>query len=320
MAAGATQNRFLGALMGMAIGDALGMPVAGWSAERIRERYGAIDGYYPRIFPDGGEIKAGEFTDESEMALCIVESFTANQGEIDPDNIGARFLFLARGEAKRWIPADSLRALTNAADRLHFVQPLDDDGPATADVASRGIPLGLIHSVGPFDAARLRVDAETVTRITHGSPAAIAATTAVALLVRAAARGETPPDEWIGSTAEFLGSGETADALRAATGEPPSPEQRDGAGRAIASAAAIAVNAGDFPSAVFAAVNAGGPSDARGAIAGAIAGARWGIGGIPQKMIDELEGRIYVSLAAPWFYRAAMRRAGLLLDLRSDRS
>src|SRR5215207_9063268 len=63
MAGGVKQERFLGALMGMAIGDALGMPVAGWNAERIRERYGAIDGYFPRVFADGGGIKAGEFTD-----------------------------------------------------------------------------------------------------------------------------------------------------------------------------------------------------------------------------------------------------------------
>jgi hypothetical protein len=35
-------------------------------------------------------------------------------------------------------------------------------------------------------------------------------------------------------------------------------------------------------------------------------------------MIDDLEGRIYVSLAAPWFYRTALRRAGLVLDLRAE--
>ncbi len=39
MARGAGQDRFLGSLMGMAIGDAMGMRVAGWPAARIAERY-----------------------------------------------------------------------------------------------------------------------------------------------------------------------------------------------------------------------------------------------------------------------------------------
>src|SRR5215211_1065824 len=196
MAGGVKQERFLGALMGMAIGDALGMPVAGWNAERIRERFGAIDGYYPRVFADGGEIKAGEFTDESELALCVIESFTVNDGELDPDNIGARFLYLARGEARRWIQPDTLRALQAAENSLAFVRTIDEDGPATGDVAARGIPIGLIHAVGAFRPEGLRADAEVVTRLTHGSPLAIAATTAVAFAVQLAARGEVAADQW----------------------------------------------------------------------------------------------------------------------------
>jgi ADP-ribosyl-[dinitrogen reductase] hydrolase len=320
MAGGVKQERFLGALMGMAIGDAMGMPVAGWTAERIRERFGAIDGYYPRVFADGGEIKAGEFTDESELALCIVESFTVNDGELDPDNIGARFLYLGRGEAKRWMNADTLRTLAAAEATLDFTQPLDEDGPATGDVAARGIPIGLIHAVGPFDPVRMRADAELVTRVTHGSPAAIAAVTAVAHLVRSAARNETTPGEWAGAASEFVHSGETAAALNTVAVELSAVDfaTRDDAASVVASAAAIALAAADFPSAVFDAVNYGGPSDARGAISGAIAGARWGISGIPQSMIDDLEGRIYVSLAVPWFYRTALKRAGLVMNLRLE--
>src|SRR5262245_52971084 len=106
----ANEDRFLGSLLGLAIGDALGMPVEGWSASTIVERFGWIDGYHLKVFPDGAEFKAGEFTDESELALCIVESLTANQGVLDPENIAARFSFLARGESKRWMSADTLTA------------------------------------------------------------------------------------------------------------------------------------------------------------------------------------------------------------------
>ncbi len=53
-----------------------------------------------------------------------------------------------------------------------------------------------------------------------------------------------------------------------------------------------------------------------GALTGALAGAAGGASGIPQELIDGLEGRIYVSLAAPWFHKAALQRAGHRIDLR----
>jgi ADP-ribosylglycohydrolase len=319
---GEKQDRTLGSLMGMAIGDALGMPVSGWPRRRIAERYGEVDAYFPRVFSDGTEIKAGEFTDESETVLCIVESLTTNNGRLDPDNIGARMLHLAHGEAKRWMGAETLASLERLTDSLEFRVPLDEDGPATADVAARGIAIGLLHGVGAFDASQLNADAESVARLTHGSPAVIAATTAVAFACNLAVRGEVEPQEWCGAVAEFVGGGGTASALRQMAPLANAGAITDAAGdgedaaSVVASAVAYAAIAPDFQGAVVAAVNAGGAADARGAIAGAIAGARHGIAGVPQNLIDEMEGRIYVSLAAPWFYRTALRRAGLVLDLR----
>jgi ADP-ribosyl-[dinitrogen reductase] hydrolase len=311
-AGSANQSRFLGTLLGMGIGDALGMPVAGWSPAQIRERFRTIDDYHRRVFDDGEEIKAGEFTDESEIALCIVETATANGGIIDPDLLGPRMIFLARGESKRWMHSDTLRALQAADDTHEFIRPLDEDGPATPDVAVRGIPVGLLHAVGAFREEALRADAERVVRITHGSPVAIAAATAVAYGVTLAARGASP-DVWTDEIVRFIGAGSVADAL---SGEP-SPEEGHVA-EVVATAIRDAAVAKHFGETVFTAVNRGGPADARGALAGALAGAQWGAEGIPQRLIDGMEGRIYVSLAGPWFYKSAMRRAGLLIDLRPD--
>lgn len=322
---GADGEQFLGALLGMAIGDALGMPVSGWSAERIRDRFNVIDNYHQRIFDDGAEIKPGEFTDESEAALCIVESFTANQGELDPDNIGARLSFLAAGESRRWMGEATRSALTRAAETLVYQVPFDDDGPATGDVAARGIAIGLIHAVGTFNANALQSDSEVVTRITHGSPLAINATAAVAYAVQLAGRRTTAASNWAGETASFIRHGAIADALTKssefvvddATLETVVAELGDdnNVTAVVPTGIYAAMRAKTFEDAVYTAVNAGGAADARGAIAGAIAGASFGASGIPQHLIDDLEGRIYVSLAAPWFYRTARRRAGLIIDL-----
>jgi ADP-ribosylglycohydrolase len=326
MRTGAGQDSFLGALLGMAIGDALGMPVAGMAPGSIHAKYREVDRYIGRAFDDSSEVKPGEFTDESEIALCIVESLTTNQGVLDPDNIGARMLFLAKGESKRWMGRDTLFALNAAESSFEFAVPIDEDGPSTGDVAARGMPIGLLHSVGQFDEAALRADSETVTRLTHGSPAAIAATTAVAFAVQLAARGDAPALEWALRTAEFLGGGELAtkleqvDSLARSSDQPESAIEMVGTGIAAAESVSsgflAAMTGADFEAAVLQAVNAGGAADTRGAIAGALSGAQVGVSGIPQRFIDGLESRIYVSLAAPWFHKVALRRSGQVLDLR----
>jgi len=325
MAKNADQNGFLGCLLGMGMGDALGMPVAGWSAATIRERYGVLDGYRALVFPDGAQIEAGAFTEESEIALCLVEAATAGIGELDPDLVGPRLLFLARGEAKRWIHADTLRALDEAEETRNFVRPLDEDGPATGDVAVRGVPVGLLAAVGRFDEARLQADAETVVRLTHGSPRAIAAATALAYGVMLAARREVPRAEWAARTAEFVGTCAVGDALEIVAREGldgAAAVARLGAGAeaevVVATGFAAAMAAERFEDAVYVPVNLGGATDGRGAVAGALAGAWFGASGIPQQMIDEPEGRIYLSLAAPWFHKAALKRAGLTIDLRRE--
>jgi ADP-ribosylglycohydrolase len=320
------QDQFLGGLLGLAIGDAMGMPVKGWSAEQIRERLGRIEGYHRLVLEDGAELNAGEFTDETEIVLCIVESMTTNGGELDLDTAGARLLFLARGESRRWLSDHERRALDLAAETLEFQVPINEDDPATGDVATRGVPIGLAHAIGAFQPDSLRADAEAATRLTHGSPAAIAGTTAVAYAVNLAARGETPPDRWMEETADFLGAGATAEALRAAAARLASGADAatiiaelgtgEEAAAVIATAFVAAVaNPDRIEDAVALAVNAGGATDSRGAIAGALLGAAHGSSGIPQRLIDELESRIYVSLAAPWFYRGALRRSGQMINL-----
>ncbi|MGH2559167.1 MAG: ADP-ribosylglycohydrolase family protein [Thermomicrobiales bacterium] len=318
MPARVTQDRILGALLGMAIGDAMGMPVAGWTAAQIRQRLGRVTTYHRRVFADGVEIKPGEFTDESEIALCIVESITTNQGAVDPDNIGARMLFLARGESKRWMGAETRAALARSEESMNFVVALDEDGSATGDVAARGIPIGLLHAGGTGNLTRLRHDAEAVTRITHGSPVAIAATTAVAHGLVLAAGTDAPATEWLSGTGAFVGVGSVAAALAATSRRLAAGDSADTAiaeagiddtAGAVVAGAFAAARAARFEDAVEAAVNSGGAADSRAAIAGALAGARFGASAIPQRLIDDLEGRIYLSLAAPWFHRTVMMRS-----------
>lgn len=316
MTAEANQDRFLGAILGMAIGDAVGMPLVGLTAAEIERGFGATLAYHPRVFDDGAEIKAGEVTDETEIALCIIESFTVSQGDIDPENIGMRLTFLARGESRRWMHPDTIAAATGRSEEAEWRLPLRDDGPATGDLVGRGIPVGLMHAIGSTTIEEMAIDAETIARITHESSYAVQGVTVVAEAVRRAARRESPLPSLAADLAATRTSGRFAELL--SDPESALDPMDDDIASVVVGALKVAAEATDLEQCLARAALQGGPADSRAALAGALFGAYHGSSVIPQRWIDGLESRIYVSLAVPWFWRTVAKARGRLIDLRSD--
>jgi ADP-ribosylglycohydrolase len=308
---GANQDRFLGTILGMAIGDAFGMPVAGLSATTIEDFHGVVTSYLPRKFPDGAEVTPGEVTDDTEIALCVIESVTAAHGEIDVENIGIRMQYLARSDSRRWLSDETAAALNGVSEEHEFQLPLVDNEPVGADVLTRGLPVGLMHSMGRFDIDRFSVDVSAICRITHGSPLAISAVEATGLAAALAARKETPLAEIGAAVSALLSAGEVQEALAGNA-----PAEIGPAASTLVSALEIAASAGDFDTVLQRAVAIGGATDTRAAIAAAIYAGHHGSAVIPQPLIDGLESRIYTSLAVPWFYRTIARRSGRAIDLR----
>lgn len=287
------ENRFLGSLLGLAIGDALGMPVADLDVAEARERFGEITGYETRNAGQDDAIPAGEITDETETVLCIVESMTANDGRVDAENINARMLYLVEGPSRHWMPAAMVEGI-EAAFPLDGQLPERDVPGGSLAVAVRGVPIGLMHSIGGFDPATMVEETRVVTRLSHSGVAQHQLVLDVALGVAGIVREEEIDPINLGADLSGVEDERKviADLLERATSGKP------------------------FDEVVLGAVNALRPADSAGAIAGAFAGARAGAGGIPQGLIDGLEARVYLSLAAPWFYKTAARRAGTLIDLR----
>lgn len=300
----------------MSIGDALGMPVEGWPRETVQERYGRIETYHPRAFGDGTQLEAGEFTDESEGVLCIVESYTANTGELDADNIRARLEILARGESRRWMNP-STRVLLD--EDVESTSTNSVTAAITGDVAVRGIPLGLIAagSAEP-DPLVMRQKAKVLAGLTHQAADAAESVELVAEATRALALQEISLSDVPSHIARVFPNSGVANLLDAASKAVDELENcdslvgyigyGDSADEVVASAVVTTAKAESFEDAVFTATSLGGAADARGAIAGAFAGAAFGTAGIPQSLIDGLEGRVYVMLAAPWFYQTIQLR------------
>ena len=78
------QGHALGAMLGLAIGDAMGAPVE----FRPRGKFTPVNG-----FRDGGpfKLKAGQWTDDTSMALCLATSLITCQG-MNPKDQMDRYL------------------------------------------------------------------------------------------------------------------------------------------------------------------------------------------------------------------------------------
>ncbi|MEN0049085.1 MAG: ADP-ribosylglycohydrolase family protein [Bacteroidota bacterium] len=93
------QDRILGALVGSAIGDAMGSPVEMWTTDAIEERYGFIDGLIPNIRPAGAEgpwktnMAAGTGTDDTRWKQLMGYYFLSlPNGEAPSDFSFANFI------------------------------------------------------------------------------------------------------------------------------------------------------------------------------------------------------------------------------------
>jgi ADP-ribosylglycohydrolase len=306
-----TQEQVIGSMLGMAIGDALGMPFRGRTADEIQQSYGRVESFQSLVFPDGAELKAGEFSGASETVLCIIESFTTNNGEFDEENILARFEMLTRGESKRWLDPTILIAL-EALDK-----DLGENAPillATGDVAARGIPVGLVHAYSNQSIETLIADSSHLANMTHPDPLAAEAVAVVAASVQIAGnRSIESLAELPEALTRFLPDSSiarriAADELRLRDGSAEISigslfDPSEAASGVVHAAVLIASQASDPISPLIESVNLGGATSSRSAITGAIVGAFFGAGSIPQEWIDASEGRVYLLLAAPWFFR-----------------
>ncbi len=74
-------DRFRGCLLGGAVGDALGMPSEGYTADEIQTKFGVVQEMIPS--PEGHfhfGLQAGQFTDDTEETLLLAESMIEASG------------------------------------------------------------------------------------------------------------------------------------------------------------------------------------------------------------------------------------------------
>lgn len=180
-----------GAMIGLAIGDALGMPTQSMSAERIIECYG---GPVRRLMdavpqqPIAPNMKAGSVTDDTEQAFVLAARLIEDHGRIDNDAY-AQDLLRWEAKMKEKGSLDLLGPSTKAALQAlaEGVDPeLTGRFGTTNGGAMRATPVGIAFIPGNA----LAEEAWRSCVVTHNTMQGIESTTLVAAAVSLAIAGE----------------------------------------------------------------------------------------------------------------------------------
>lgn len=166
-------DRFTGALLGGAMGDALGRPVEGWPQPDVASKYGRLTEY--QKWYGWREGPTGTITDDTQLTMLVGECLTLN-GYLDPVDLSQRFvrwLSYMRGEGE---------ATVKAVRRLQSGVPWDRAGEDSAGngAAMRSAPVGLTRWNDPV---LLRAEAIFSALPTHRHPMGVAGAVAMAAAV-----------------------------------------------------------------------------------------------------------------------------------------
>lgn len=284
------RQRYLGTLLGLAVGDALGAPAQFLSPDQIAERWGVLT-----EMVGGGphDVAPGETTDATEMTLALAESLVAT-GRFNPDDIARRYLEWFAGGPKdvsltvRTVLL-SLRAGTSldlASRRAHEIL-----GSPTAGNGSlaRCAPIALFYR---SDAEALRDISLRESTLTHFDRLAGWACAAFNDLVAEALEGRLRSSLLSVAAHYDDEDARVSAALReAAVAEPEEIHSSAAVLDTLRAAVWCTVNTTSFEEAVVMAVNLGNDADTTGAVTGALAGAQFGAEAIPQRWLRSLRLR-----------------------------
>ncbi len=283
-------DRVQGVLLGLACGDALGRPVEFNSASAISAEYGQLD---EMVGHGTWNQPAGTITDDTEQARCIAASLVEQQ-RFDPADIADRFVawFDSNPFDIGQMTRQSLRQLKQGYSWEEAGQAVWEDSVEGQNAGNGSVmrcaPLAIPYAT---DWDRLAEVSRQSSRITHADPRCTAGCAVLNLTLAGLLQDVDAPLrdalEYVGPTAPD----ELVAALRPLTRED-SPDQLETSGYVIHSlqtALHDALGADNAEKAIVTAVNRGGDTDTIGAITGAVAGARFGASGLPDRWIEMID-------------------------------
>lgn len=284
------RDRFRGALLGLAVGEALGAPAEFLSAEQVVERYGMITEML-----GGGchDVAPGQTTDATDMTLCLAESLAA-RGDHDPEDVMHRYRDWFEGR-----PRDVSLTVRTVLLSYRAGTPWDLASRRAWEILGHPVagngslmrcaPLALLFHGDP---ERRRHASRQESMLTHFDPLAGWACVAYCDLLVAATE-----DRLRDRLPKLAGELDDEDRrisdalLEAAVAEPEELRNSAFVVDSLRTSLWAVLRSATFADAVCAVVNFGDDADTVGAITGALAGALHGEAAIPPRWLAALELR-----------------------------
>jgi ADP-ribosylglycohydrolase len=293
------RDRCVGAIVGFAIGDAMGMPAEFLSREQIRRYYGKpISDFLPAHPGHACDfLPMGSYTDNTQTMLataeCLIEC-----GKMDPARHADSLLSWYRNTVPHRAPSS---ANLRACKHLLMGRPWNKSGVFNCDCAAamRMAPIGIFHARCPEALTRASLDN---CMITHTDPRARAASVSVAYLTARLIQSDQHswPGDQVLETADHIShlDEDLAAVLRWSTQITHlAPEEAlfeigtssDAIETIPAAIYCFLKYPRNFSGAVLSAVNAGDATDAIGALTGSFVGAFAGVSAINRQWLDSVE-------------------------------
>jgi len=283
-----SHDRLRGMLLGLAVGDATGTTL----------EFKPRGSFVPITEMEGGGpfgLQPGQWTDDTSMALCLADSLVS-RGGFDPRDQMERY-----GRWRRegyWSATGSCFDIGNTvAGALRKFEQTGNpaSGPTHPQSAGNGsimrlAPVPMFYHRDP--AAAIRVAGES-SRTTHGASECVESCRLFAHLLLAAANADSK-EMILAAMAEFRTAEARVQSIaRGDFRAKPSSSIR-GSGYVIdCLEAALWAFFGhtDFREAILAAANLGDDADTTAAVCGQVAGAFYGMAGIPDRWLEKLAMR-----------------------------
>jgi ADP-ribosyl-[dinitrogen reductase] hydrolase len=303
-----TQDSYRGALVGAAVGDALGATVDDMSRTEVKEKFGIH-----REMVGGGrlKVKAGHVSDDTQLFLLVAQSLAEN-GEADLKDIARRMNdWITKNGNGKGLGPTTRNVLTSLKPKgkdlfsaSRKVYEKEDPNNAGSGCLARVAPVGMLRRVFFKE---LVTDTINVCRLTHYSPNAVDSCIAFNFGVSYLTSGKDP-SKLLFKTWRFLMDSRSGKEYRELVGDhEPEPQfdmvkalkrindiqydELKPSGEAVDTTQAaywLALNAIDFEEGLVRAVNLGGDAATLGVVAGTLLGARFGEHAIPERWLESL--------------------------------
>lgn len=294
-------DKIKGVLYGQAIGDAIGL-----GTEFLEKRF--IEIYYPQGYSHYNQIvpdrhrsrwKKGEWTDDTDQMLCILQSIIQNE-TIYVRDIAQRIL--------DWAFAGG-RGLGNTvygviSSPTFLLRPHETAEQfwvnSGKNVASNGAVMRTsILGVWDFrNTENVKLNTENVAKITHYDPRCVGSCVAVTFAISQLLQNEADCAKLTAETIEYTaGYDKRIKDYLALAGEKDTIKFHLDVPTSIGytlkalGAGFWALQQNDFREAILEIVNQGGDADTNGAVAGGILGAKFGFSGLPKDWVEGLANK-----------------------------